>query len=125
MLRSEYRPNPVYYRCRPRRGLWSLVSPLNCVASTDLSLFASRLREQRRAGRDVLVGELMTAVDLAWAAFAALVKPLPEPECPMQQRWRDLYTWTPESIPAEDVDLLLSHRDRIYEKWLTLPVPTQ
>jgi glutathione S-transferase len=90
-----------------------------------VSLLCNRLSEQRAAGRWVFVGEQVTAVDLAWAAFAALLRPLPESDCPMHPRWRDLYDWTPKSIDSEGVALLLAHRDRIYRELLTLPVPTQ
>ena len=90
-----------------------------------VSLFADRLGEQRAAGRSVFVGEQVTAVDFAWAAFATLLRPLPEADCPMHPQWRDLYSWTPKSIDTEGVALLLAHRDRIYREFLTLPVPTQ
>jgi hypothetical protein len=90
-----------------------------------VSFLANRLVEQSAAGRSVFVGDRVTAVDLAWAAFAALLKPLPDADCPMLPRWRELYSWVPQSINSEDVALLLAHRDRIYREYLTLPVPTQ
>jgi len=87
-------------------------------------LLAERLRKQLAAGRWMFIGEHLTALDLAWAAFAALIQPLPESDCPMPARWRELYSWTPTSIDSEDVALLLAHRDQVYRDFLTLPVPT-
>jgi len=76
----------------------------------------------RAAGHDYLSGSSLTALDLAWAAFAALIQPLPEELCPMKPLWRDLYTWMPSMTPRHTVEDLLSFRERIYRDWLTLPV---
>jgi hypothetical protein len=89
------------------------------------SFFAARLREQQAAGSWVFVGNDVTAVDLAWAAFAALLQPLSEADCPMHPRGRELWSWTPKSIGSKDVAMLLAHRDRVYRELLSLPVPTQ
>ena len=90
-----------------------------------MSLLVDRLVEQRASGRSVFAGAQVTALDLAWAAFAALLRPLPEPDCPMHPRWRALFSWTPKAIDSAGVAQLLAHRDRIYRERLTLPVPTQ
>jgi hypothetical protein len=74
------------------------------------------------AGHDYLLGPTLTALDLAWAAFAALIQPLSEGLCPMMPLWRDLYTWMPTVTPLHTVEALLSHRERIYRDWLTLPM---
>jgi glutathione S-transferase len=74
------------------------------------------------AGHGYLLGSALTALDLAWAAFAALIKPLSEDLCRMSPLWRDLYTWVPSMTPAPAVEALLSYRDRIYRDWLPLPV---
>jgi glutathione S-transferase len=76
----------------------------------------------RSAGHDYLLGSTLTAVDLAWGAFAALIQPLSEGLCPMKPPWRDLYTWMPSVTPRHTTEALLSHRERIYRDWLTLPV---
>jgi hypothetical protein len=69
-----------------------------------------------------LWGTSLTALDLGWAAFAALIQPLPHELCPMDALWRKLYTWTPAEAAPEAVAALLAHRDRIYRDWLELPV---
>jgi hypothetical protein len=69
-----------------------------------------------------LSGTSLSALDLGWAAFAALIQPLAQELCPMDPLWRDLYTWTPTEIAPEALAALLAHRDRIYRGWLELPV---
>lgn len=69
-----------------------------------------------------LAGQTLTALDLGWGAFAALIRPLSEPACVMHPLWRDLYTWTPTETAPELVDALLVRRDRVYQEWLELPV---
>ena len=83
-----------------------------------VSTFASL----RAGGHDYLLGSNLTALDLAWAAFAALIQPLSEALCPMKPLWRDLYTWMPSMTPHHAVEDLLAFRERIYRDWLTLPV---
>lgn len=89
-----------------------------------IALLADRLRAQLEAGQPYLFGARLSALDLAWAAFAALIEPLPESDCPMSSRWRELYRWRPPGLPATDLDLLLAHRERIYRQYVPLPVPT-
>jgi hypothetical protein len=69
-----------------------------------------------------LAGNSLSALDLGWAAFAALIQPLPNDLCPMDPMWRDLYTWTPTETAPVKVAALLAHRDRIYRDWMELPV---
>ena len=83
-----------------------------------VSTFASL----RAAGHEYLLGSTLTALDLAWAAFAALIQPLPEDLCPMKPLWRDLYMWMPTVTTRDTVAALLSIRERIYRDWLALPV---
>jgi glutathione S-transferase len=76
----------------------------------------------KAAGHDYLLGSSLTALDLAWAAFAALIHPLSEDLCPMRPLWRDLYTWMPSATPRQTVQALLALRERIYRNWLPLPI---
>jgi glutathione S-transferase len=82
----------------------------------------STFADLRAAGHDYLSGSALTALDLAWAAFAALIQPLPEDLCPMKPLWRALYTWMPAATPRPTVEALLAFRERIYRDWLQLPV---
>jgi hypothetical protein len=64
----------------------------------------------------------VSALDLAWAAFGAFIRPLPQEHCPMSDTWRALFSWQPVNTSAEAVSALLKHRDRIYAEHLSLPV---
>jgi glutathione S-transferase len=90
-----------------------------------VAVFAERLRHQLSYGKGFLFGERLGALDLAWAAFAALIEPLPERECAMSGRWRELFRWAPQMISAHHLQMLLAHRDRIYRQHLVLPIPTR
>jgi hypothetical protein len=67
-------------------------------------------------------GNELSAIDLAWAVFAALITPLPPEHCPMSDLWRALYTWQPTETPREVVAALLHRRNQIYQRYLELPV---
>jgi glutathione S-transferase len=82
----------------------------------------STFTDLQAAGHDYLLGPSLTALDLAWTAFAALIRPLPDELCPMKPLWRDLYTWMPSVASRHDVEALLSFRDRVYRDFLPLPV---
>jgi glutathione S-transferase len=83
-----------------------------------VKFFVSRLQD----GRTHICGGCLTAADLAWAAFATLIEPLPPELCSMDQFWRQLYMWTPASVRPEELQIILNHRDAIYREWLDLPV---
>lgn len=81
-----------------------------------------RLAEQRSAGRRYLVGDNLTAADVHWATFAAMLSPLSPDRCPMDDRLREFYT-VREGPVAEAMDPdLLAHRDFVYERHLSLPL---
>jgi glutathione S-transferase len=87
-----------------------------------LTFLSSTLRDQRNAGRDFLVGERLSAADIYWATFAAMLSPLSAELCPMTDVMRTAYTVTDESTLAAADPILLEHRDRIYEQHLQLPI---
>jgi hypothetical protein len=74
------------------------------------------------AKQGYLTGNSLSALDLGWASFAALIQPLPDDLCPMGKLWRDLYTWTPVETRSSSLAPLLDHRDRIYTEWMELPI---
>lgn len=85
-------------------------------------LFAERLRARHAAGRRHLVGDGLTATDLYWATFAAMIDPLPAEQCPMPEMLRAGYRLRdPELLAAAD-PILLEHRDFIYREHLSLPL---
>jgi hypothetical protein len=77
------------------------------------------------AGTTFLAGNSLSALDLGWASFAGLIRPLPNDKCRMDPLWRDLYTWTPADTAPEAVAALLAHRDRTYRDWMQWPASLQ
>ena len=87
-----------------------------------LRLLSAQLRAQREKGRRFLVGDSLSALDLYWAAFAALLRPLPAADCAMPEWLRESYT-AKDPVITEALDpALLEHRDRVYREYLMLPI---
>jgi glutathione S-transferase len=87
-----------------------------------LTMLSDVLRAQHARGRRFLVGDTLSAVDLHWAAFAAMVEPLPHDLCPMQEGLRRGYVLADATTRAAADPILLEHRDLIYREYLELPV---
>lgn len=81
-----------------------------------------RLRRQKEAGREYLVGDGLTAADLYWATFAAMLVPLPPEQCPMPEGLRDIYAVREGPVFDALPSALLAHRDLVYERHLPLPM---
>ena len=96
-------------------------APEGCIEI--LRTLSDQLAEQRERGSRFFIGDALSALDLYWATFAALVEPLPAELCPMDDGMRAAYTLV-DPVVAKAVDpLLLEHRKFVYENYLTLPVP--
>ena len=80
----------------------------------------AQLRAQHARGRRFLIGDSLSALDLYWSAFAALLDPLPADLCPMPDYLRAMYTY--DGDLRDEIGELLAHRDRIYRDHLELPV---
>lgn len=91
-------------------------------AAEVLRVLSERLAAQRTAGSEYLMGDALTALDIYWAAFAALVEPLPDDVCPMPAAIRAGYSSRHPLIDAALDPALLEHRDRIYARHLELPI---
>jgi glutathione S-transferase len=87
-----------------------------------LTTFHRQLEAQRKRGSRFLVGNSLTAVDLYWAAFAALIQPLPDNLCKMPPAFRKMYSSTDPLVTAASDPQLFAHRDFIYHEYLELPV---
>ena len=87
-----------------------------------LKLLASQLRAQQAAGKRYLVGDQLSALDIYWAAFAALIDPLPADLCPMSDGIRSWYATTGAVVDAATDPALLAHRSFIYHTHLQLPL---
>jgi hypothetical protein len=87
-----------------------------------LTTFNRQLEAQRKRGSRFLVGDHLTAVDLYWAAFAALIQPLPDNLCQMPPGFRKMYDCKDPVVNAASDPQLLAHRDFVYHEYLELPV---
>ena len=102
-------------------------SPEAAAAADDrvveiLRLLSDVRREQQERGSDFLVGDALSAADIYWATFAAMIQPLEPEQCPMSDLLRGSYTLTDDRALAAADPLLLEHRDRIYRDYLELPM---
>jgi glutathione S-transferase len=95
-------------------------APAKCADIIDA--LARQLERQKSLGSRYLVGDQLTALDIYWAAFAAIIKPLPHELCPMLPRMRRLYDCTDPVVRAATTPQLLAHRDFVYRECLELPV---
>jgi glutathione S-transferase len=91
-------------------------------AAAILRALSARLEAQKRAGSPYFLGDALSALDVLWAAFAALLKPLPEEQCPFAEMLRTQYTASDPLLLEAASPLLLEHRDFVYEKHLPLPL---
>jgi glutathione S-transferase len=91
-------------------------------AAAVVRLFARQLAAQRARGREYLIGEGLSALDIYWAAFAALIEPLPPDLCAMPEPLRRSYAHRHPVVDAALDPALLAHRDLVYERHLELPV---
>ena len=87
-----------------------------------LGEFAGVLRAQRDAGHPFYLGATFSAVDIYSATFMALLKPLPESQCAMHPGARSAFEWLDEPTAAALDPILLEHRDRVYARYLELPL---
>ncbi|MCB1682898.1 MAG: hypothetical protein R3E82_00825 [Pseudomonadales bacterium] len=74
-------------------------------------------------GKRYFLGDSLSALDVYWATFANLIRPLPEAQLPMLPFMRGIYTCKDEGIQAAFSDRLAAHQRTVYERHLELPVP--
>ena len=87
-----------------------------------VTTLGSRLEQQHDKGSRFFIGNQLSALDIYWATFAALIQPLPHELCPMSDAFRAMYINTDPVVQAAVKPLLLEHRDFIYQEYLELPV---
>ena len=91
-------------------------------AAQVISQFAGRLERQQAQGSRFLIGRELTALDIYWAASAAMLQPLPPELCDMPRWLRATYTANDPRVVAAVTPALLAHRDFIYREYLQLPM---
>jgi glutathione S-transferase len=96
------------------------LAPQRCVDI--LSLLSNQLLHQQSNGSPYFIGSSMTALDIYWANFASMLNPLPAEQNPMNSGMRRTYESLDPLIAENYHDILLEHRDYIYQTHLTLPL---
>ena len=109
-LGNKYGYSPAAAAAAPRR-VAEILTALN-----------AQLDSQRKRGSRFLIGDRLSALDIYWACFAALIQPLPENLCAMSAGFRRMYTCTDPAVMGAASPRLLAHRDFIYHEYLELPV---
>jgi len=87
-----------------------------------LRLLVAQLRAQRARGVPYFVGDALSALDLYWTAFAAMLEPLPDDVCRMPRGIRFAYSLRDETVRAAADPILIEHRDFVYRTHLGLPL---
>ncbi len=87
-----------------------------------LGLLSDQLAAQKKVGREYLIGEALSALDIYWATFCALIRPLPHEQNPMPEFLRASYGGISEKAADILDEDLIAHRDLVYEKHLQLPL---
>ena len=87
-----------------------------------LNCLDALLQRQRAAGSRFLIGDRLSALDIYWATFAALIDPLPPNLCPMGSAFREHYIERDPAVVAAASPQLMQHRDFIYREYLELPI---
>ena len=87
-----------------------------------LRMLDERLRTQRAAGNDYLMGPELCALDIYWATFCNLLAPLPPERMNLADAMRPMFTSSDPVVAAILAEGLLEHRDFIYQEHLVLPV---
>lgn len=87
-----------------------------------LGMLAARLAAQRKMGSRYYVGSVLTAADVYSATFAAMFRPLPHDQCPMDAGTRAAFDTLDAQTAAALDPILFEHRDMIYGEFLELPL---
>jgi len=87
-----------------------------------VAAFAKQLDAQRKRGSKFLIGDRLSALDIYWACFAALLKPLPDDLCKITPAFRKMYECEHPAVTKAATPALFEHRDFIYHEYLQLPV---
>ena len=87
-----------------------------------MRLLSTQLGAQQARGSRYLIGQRLSALDIYFSTFYALIEPLPPALCPMATSYRPSYTNSDPDIAAAVTPALAAHRDFIYTEHLVLPV---
>jgi glutathione S-transferase len=90
--------------------------------ATIVASFTRQLAAQHQRGSRFLIGDQISALDIYWSCFAALLRPLPDNLCSMPANFRKMYDCQDPVVMGAAAPELFAHRDFIYREFLELPV---
>ncbi len=91
-------------------------------AADIIRMFGAHLQRQHSGGSRFLIGNQLSALDIYWAASAAMIQPLPPELCDMPRWLRTTYTANDPRVVEAVRPELLAHREFIYREYLQLPL---
>jgi glutathione S-transferase len=121
-LNEKARAMVDFLAAKYQHGVANEAQRASIRAAEIISAFAAHLDEQRSKGSRFLIGNELTALDIYWAASAAMIQPLPPELCDMPRWLRTTYTANDPRVVAAVRPALLEHRDFIYREYLQLPL---
>jgi glutathione S-transferase len=107
---SKYGYSPAKERAAPAR----MVAILDTLDR--------QLTDQQDRGRQYLIGDRLSALDIYCSTFLSLFAPLPPELCPMATSFRPACTNRDPEVAKALMPRLLAHRDFIYNEHLELPI---
>jgi glutathione S-transferase len=87
-----------------------------------LTALATQLKSQYARGVHYFVGEAVSALDIYWTAFANLLDPLPQEQCPMPDARRQAFVVADPVVTSALDPLLLEHRSQIFRDYFRNPM---
>lgn len=87
-----------------------------------MTALSNQLDIQHQRGQRYLISEQLSALDIYFATFYALIEPMPPHLCPMATSYRPSYHNHDPNIAAAISPELARHRDFIYTHHLVVPV---
>lgn len=108
-------------------GAKYMYTPANAAAApqqivTILNGLDLQLAGEQARGSKYMIGGQLSALDIYWACFLGLFKPLPPELCPMATSYRAAYSNDDPAIEAALTSRLREQRDVIYQQHLELPI---
>ena len=98
-------------------------NPTHVANAEDRVVAVLGLLDEQIGSRSYFLDDRLTALDIYWATMANLLTPLPPEQLPMGGYMRGIYTTGNERVLAALTPALRAHQERIYERYLELPVP--
>ncbi len=91
--------------------------------SLKLNRLANLLRSKSgKAWSNYYLSDQLSCVDIYSATFSALFRPLPKNLCDMNEATRSAFEFDDELENEDDLEIILQHRDFIYDKYLETPL---